>query len=300
MSKKSAHPTASHSSAPNRQKRFKVHPKSSTGERHSAIEEFRQTLGDRLEIEHAALVRQTELRAIADAPLRQLIEAQAEASRARHKLDRLFDAERKSLLKSFRGDALSGPRFDLQISPGIEVIAPPYDLQWHTALSQADKADGSFNVAALVGYEAAAVGVLVSSLVPATISFRPVVPFNYLWLNSAMQAPCSSRGGLGLLVYRNGESTPFLDRRRVLWDDHRDAYAPLGKDSGDGYFGTEFSPGDVLLQAEAGDTFRIWMWCWAIAHSVSTANKVALSSGYVACRMPFIVVDAGPPLPPIR
>ena len=277
-----------------------LHAAMSPRERNAAVDAFRATLTERLDAEHAALVSETELRAAADAPMRALLASQAPAARARATLGRLFEVERKRGIRSFHSTAISPPRFHMEIAPGIEVIAPPYDLQWHTAFSQSSKADGVFNVAALLGYEASGLGVLLSSAVAAAVSFRPVVPFRYLWVNSATQAACSSRGGLGMLVYRNGEATPLIDRQHVLWSDYRDAYSPLAKGSDDGYFATEFSPGDLLLPVEAGDSFRIWIWCWSTAHAVNSAGKVALSTGFIECRMPFIVVDTGPPLPPVR
>ena len=50
-----------------------LHASVSPRERSAAVDAFRATLTERLEAEHATLVRQTELRAAADAPMRALL-----------------------------------------------------------------------------------------------------------------------------------------------------------------------------------------------------------------------------------
>jgi hypothetical protein len=260
----------------------------------------KKTITNRLQSEYASLKNGVELMAAANAPVRALLEKDSRAVAAHGKLNELFHAERQLRMEAFRKGQTPILKFELQMNPGFDVMVPPYDLEWGMGASSADKDKGEFKALIVNGYSAAAVGVVLSSPVRAAVRFSPIVPFSYYWMNWPFSGPASSQGGVGVLAYANKDTQPFIDKRAVLWHDWRDYPMPIARDDGGDFFATTPPLGDILLQVEPGNTYQMWMWCWGMGHSVSDADRASTTLSEIRCRMPFVVVDAGPPLPPVR
>ena len=95
-----------------------------------------------------------------------------------------------------------------------------------------------------------------------------------------------------MLGYFNNDSAPFLDRRGSLWTD---AQVPpnTGNGSGSGHLADRLW-GDVLVLMDPGNTYLLWTWVWGMGHMSAVDDRLSLSLAQITCRVPAIVVDAGP------
>ncbi len=226
------------------------------------------------------------------APIRTLIEQDQHAVTALDEIRKLAKQKQQQRIEDLTRTVPQPLNFSFTANPGFDIIVPPYDVEWSTgALSKADKASGKFGIQILSeGFNAAGVGVFLSSSVKSLVRFSPMVPFDYSWTNSPLLGPVSSQGSIGVVAFYNEKPQPFLDRRAVVWNDTREflGWPTLGAfDSGSSFFAQTL--GDVLILMEPGNTYLVWIWCWGFCHLHQSAAFADIS-----CTAPFIVVDSGP------
>jgi hypothetical protein len=228
------------------------------------------------------------------APIRKLIDADRRALasvKALHKTaTKDHDVRVEAIRKGIASEATTA--FDFTTNPGWQVLTPPYDIGWRTGAGFADKSAGELIVFVGDGFSAAAVGVFLTVTKRSLVRVRPIAPFDFNWANIAFRGPASSKGGVGMLGYFNRDPQPFLDRRGSLWSD---AKVPpnSGNGSGSGQLADRLS-GDVLILMEPGNTYLVWAWAWGAGHMTAQEDSLSLSLASITCRVPLIVVDAGP------
>lgn len=114
-------------------------------------------------------------------------------------------------------------------------------------------------------------------------------------MNWPFLGPASSSGGIGIIAFILNDPRPSLDDRTVLWSDARVPVNGIGSGSGSSFISAEL-PHDFLLTMEPNVTYSIWVWCFGVGHMLFDDAHMSLSMSTIECQMPFIVVDAGPPI----
>lgn len=185
-------------------------------------------------------------------------------------------------------------KFLFSIEPGFEIIVPPYDNDWtnsFVSFSSANKVSGSFKSSPKInGYGASGIGVFLSPTTDILAGFRPHCPVSYSWANFIGDGGgyAASRGGLGITLYNASMGTLIKDDHKVLWDQSRKpSELEISGGSDDLYFQST-SIGCSHFEMKAGQTYLIWMWCWAFADSGPNAAAYA----NIDCKVPFMIVDS--------
>ena len=260
----------------------------------SAVSRFEKSVTSALETELASLTETARHLGNLGAPIRKLIGQDRRALASARALQKATERAYKRRADAIRKGVFVEPAtaFDFTADPGWQMLAPPYDVSWGTGAGFGDKSDGKLIVLVADGFSAAGVGVFLSVTKRSLVRFRPIAPYNDDWANIAFRGPASSKGGVGVLGYFNNDSTPFLDRRGSLWND---AQIPpnTGNGSGSGQL-ADLLWGDVLVLMDPGNTYLLWTWVWGMGHMSAADDRLSLSLAQITCRVPAIVVDAGP------
>ena len=77
-----------------------------------------------------------------------------------------------------------------------------------------------FGIATISQYAAAALGIFLTSPQTVKARFSPDMPYHYEWVDWAYYGGgvLGSDGGLGVLIYKDGEPQPIVDQRVRLWN----------------------------------------------------------------------------------
>ncbi len=260
----------------------------------AAVSRFERSVTATLETELASLAEAARHLDNLGAPYRKLIGQDRRALASARSLLKVTERTHKRRADAIRKGVFPEPAtaFDFTADPGWQMLAPPYDVSWRTGGGFGDKSDGKLIVFVAEGFSAAGVGVFLSVTTRSLVRFRPIAPYNDDWANIAFRGPASSKGGVGVLGYFNNDSAPFLDRRGSLWND---AQVPpnTGNGSGSGQLADRLW-GDVLVLMDPGNTYLLWTWVWGMGHMSAADDRLSLSLAQITCRVPAIVVDAGP------
>lgn len=260
----------------------------------AAVSRFEKSVSTALETELASLTDTARHLGNLSAPIRKLIDRDRRAVASVKALHKKTEREHKRRVDAIRKGIFEEPAtaFDFMANPGWQMLAPRYDVSWGTGAGFGDKSDGKLIVLIAEGFSAAGVGVFLSVTKRSLVRFRPIAPYNYNWGNVAFRGPASSKGGVGVLGYFNNDAQPFLDRRGFLWND---AQVPpnAGNGSGSGHL-ADLLWGDVLVLMDPGNTYLLWTWVWGMGHMSAREDRLSLSLAQITCRVPAIVVDAGP------
>jgi hypothetical protein len=189
---------------------------------------------------------------------------------------------------------------DFTIPMGTRVIGPPYDHSWTVgAAGPLPRFDGYMFVLGDDGFSADGVSIMLSSPSLVLASVTPMGTYDFSWTSFDNYPNLRSRGGLGILVYGNGDPNPLVVRQAVLWT--LSGVSQFSGNKGSGQFAdavavmTDFGPiplAPVLFNMNPGATYEVWMWCWQVAQNEKgTAFLNALQS-----HMPAVLIDAGPPI----
>ena len=185
-------------------------------------------------------------------------------------------------------------KFLFSIEPGFDIIIPPYDTEWANSFksfSSANKISGTFkSFPDGNGYGASGVGVFLSPSSDVSTKFSAHCPVSYSWSNFINEGGgyAASKGGLGITIYNATKGTLIKDDREVLWDQTRKPTGLEVSGGGDDLYFQSTSLGQSYFHMKAGNTYLVWMWCWAL--SDSGPNAVAFSN--IDCKVPFMIVDS--------
>ena len=199
-----------------------------------------------------------------------------------------------------RSQVLTAPMIPMNfpVPLGTRIIAPPYDHSWTVgAAGPLPRFDGDMFVFGEDGFSAYGVSIMLSSPTPVLVSVIPQGTYNFSWGSFENLPDLRSRGGLGILVYRNGNPDPLVSRQAVLWT--VSGVSQFTGNTGSGQYAdavavmTDFGPirlAPVLFDMNPGDTFEVWMWCWTVGQNESGHAFI----NALQCRIPAILIDAGP------
>jgi len=262
----------------------------------AAVSRFETTVTGVLESELASMSETARHLDNVSAPIRTLIDGDRRAIASVKSLHKISEEKHRRHVEAIRKGIIAGPStaFNFTADPGWQMLAPPYDVNWGTGAAFADKADGKMTVLVGDGFSAAGVGVVLSVTRRSLVRVRPIAPYHYDWGNIAFRGPASSKGGLGVLAYFNRDAQPFLDKRGHLWSDSQ-LPPNTGNGKGSGHLADTLS-GDVLITMDPGNNYLVWTWAWGMGHMTAQEDRLSLSLAQISCRVPAIVVDAGPAL----
>jgi|GEM_PF-5194376 len=255
----------------------------------AAIEAFKKTitheLGSRVQAKH----RFIEQAKLVTAPVSALIRENSGAQSALKELVPLVEEERlkfknvKSLLHPNDVRTLS-----VTTSGGLIISVPPYDVQWTTSKiwDKADSKAGTFTAETIdsLGYQAAGVGLFVSSRIPQNVRFSADAEFHSRWTDLVIEGAATTEGGIGVLVYEGGNVVARSDAQ--LWSDFQVGNALHGASGDTMTTLTQTSAGQTYFHMLPGRQYLVWVWCWTTAAILG--NDLAI--GIIDCSMPFVVV----------
>ena len=189
---------------------------------------------------------------------------------------------------------------DLQIPLGVRVVGPPYDHSWATGAGlPLSRIDGTMTAFGGDDFSASGASIILSSPTPALVSVTPMGTYSFNWSSFENYPTLLSRGGLGILAYANGNPNPVVTRQAVLWS--VSGVSQFTGNGGSGNFAdaialqTTFGPvhiAPVLFNMNPSDSYEVWMWCWQVGHNQSGTAFLSV----VQCKIPLILIDAGPPI----
>lgn len=257
---------------------------------------FKQKMSADAEREKYSIENRVEHLAKITTPLRRLIEQSPDAVTSLKVLHQFAKEEKQQRTQIFKERAaLRSPQtLSFTANYGFQIIAPPYDLEWHHGdYASARRNTGEIFANSIIGDGTAAIGVFFSSPVRSLVRVAPFAPLAYDWSVIAYDVPVVTRGSVGIVVYINGNPRPAFDYRANLWDTYLN-FPPLSRDgaSGSSTVGEALSR-HVLITVEPGNTYLLWIWC--SVYSSAREGHLSFDGGYINCDIPFMVVDAGPP-----
>lgn len=205
-----------------------------------------------------------------------------------------FHLEKFQELARIKAKSHRKNKFLFSIEPGFEVVIPPYDHDWSHSFSSAsgaNKLSGMMNsFPAGNGYSSSALGVFLTPTSDVSVRFSAHCPISYAWSNFVSEGGgyAASRGGIGLTIYNATTRSLIKDEQEALWSQSkRPSIAEVSGGSDSIYFqNTEI--GRIHFNMKEGNTYLVWMWCWAF--SDSGLNAAAYAS--VDCQVPFMIVDS--------
>lgn len=205
-----------------------------------------------------------------------------------------FHLHKFSELAALKAKSHRRNKFLFSIEPGFEVIVPPYDHEWSHSFTSASGANRLSGMLSSFppgnGYSGSAIGVFLSPTSDVSVRFSAHCPISYSWSNFVSESGgyAASRGGIGLTVYNATKRTLVKDEQETLWSQSkRPSVVEVSGGSDDIYF-QSMDIGHTHFHMKEGDTYLVWLWCWAFADSGPNAAAYAT----VDCKVPFMIVDS--------
>jgi hypothetical protein len=205
-----------------------------------------------------------------------------------------FHLQKLSELAELKAKSHRRNKFLFSIEPGFEVIIPPYDHEWTNSFNSstgANRMSGSLkSFPSANGYCGSAVGVFLTPTADVSVRFSAHCPISYSWSNFVSEGGgyAASQGGVALTIYNATTRTLIKDEQERLWSQSkRPSVVEVSGGSDDLYFQST-DIGHTHFSMKAGDTYLVWLWCWAFADSGPNAAAYAT----VDCKVPFMIVDS--------
>jgi hypothetical protein len=110
---------------------------------------------------------------------------------------------------------------------------------------------------------------------------------------------------MGIAIYTNSGPQPTMSRQPVLWS-VSGMTTPFGQNpgkKGSGQIADAASPtfglgtvplAPALVSMVPGSSYLVWVWCWQTTRLELEKNNKFI--GFLSFEMPFITIDAGPPI----
>lgn len=214
----------------------------------------------------------------------------------------------KHVVERFRM-AGQGIMYDLTVPFGAQVLAPPYDRDWSEGFGLATayaRIDGKLACGSKANsFSAAGLGFYLTTDEPVSAAITPGGSYNWFYWGTANLPFLRSGGGLGVTIYADSGAEPYMSHivpvwslsglqiRYNLWETEAgngriaDAAAPVPP----GGVGTvPLAPARVDMVP--GSRYLVWIWCWQTCHMEAGDPFV----GILTMEMPFVTIEAGPPV----
>lgn len=252
------------------------------------MEAFKQIVTPELESRVQAKRKLMEQAKLVTVPLNDLIRANAESQSALKRLAPLVEEERlkfknvPSLLKRNEVRPLS-----LTTTGGLSVSAPPYDAYWTSSpFDEADSSAGTFAARSIdsLGYQAAGIGLFVSSTIAEDARFSADAEFHLRWTDLVVEGAATTEGGIGVIVIEGGNVVARTDAQ--LWSDFQSGHEIHGASGDNMIYLTQTRAGQTYFHMLPGRQYLVWVWAWTTAAILGNC----LAVGSIECRMPFVVV----------
>jgi len=190
----------------------------------------------------------------------------------------------------------------LDIHPGTQVVAAPYDNSWQTGLGlPLSKVDG--HIALLGGDEFSGAGFsfFLTATADASVAVTPQGSYEHSFgvLDLQTHPNVTTTGGAGSIVYGSGGTT-IVDSKATLWnrvglapttgESVNIAMADITGMSGGPFPGQRLFP--VLFDMRQGDTYEVWIYLWNANANTTGTPFLCSQSG----KVPVVTVEAGPPI----
>ncbi|HTS20364.1 MAG TPA: hypothetical protein VMN79_01025 [Casimicrobiaceae bacterium] len=250
-----------------------------------------------------------ELRAAANAPIRKLIEQDKKAMRALAEVSRLQkEALGGRSLSVYSQTFGPFPSWSLDLSPGLHVFTPPFDLDRPGPTSgsptkaTADRDTGEIFVNCSYdsdahGYRAASASIVIifQPSVIGTLSVRPYTKYADTWTVAGLHLSAHSEGHLTITASRDDNGQVLDSRDITLWNQTTESDVNSGDDDGVAW------PPDfqVNFLAEPGRNYLV-----AITASVSGDQSGDQSIGFfpswslfdgcISASVPWLVAELRP------
>jgi hypothetical protein len=170
---------------------------------------------------------------------------------------------------------------------GLSVSVPPYDVQWTSSLfDDADRNTGTFTARSIdsLGYQAAGVGLFVSTTIEEDVRFSADAEFHSRWTDLVIEGAATTEGGVGVLVYEGGNLVARNDA--LLWSDFQSGHAIHGNSGDDFTYLTQTRAGQTYFHMLPGRQYLVWIWSWTTANILG--NDLAIGS--IEAHVPFVVL----------
>jgi hypothetical protein len=257
--------------------------------RQDAIEAFQKTVTSELEARVYAKQKFMEHVKHITAPEDALIMADPAARSALKALEPLVAESRAQFKKAttpLKHDGFS--TFSITTHGGLTISVPPYDVQWTSSFfDDADKNAGTFTSRSIdsLGFQAAGLGVFVSTTIPERVRFSADAQFHSRWTDLVIEGAAITEGGVGVIVYEGGNVIARTDAQ--LWSDTQSGHAIHGASGDDVTSLTQTRAGQTYFNMLPGRQYLVWVWSWTTAAILGTD----LAVGLIEAHMPFVVVE---------
>jgi hypothetical protein len=252
------------------------------------IEAFKKTVTSELEDRIQAKRRIMDQLKLVIAPETALIKENPASRTALRALEPLVTQERLKFKENMTSLQLEGFRtLSLTTRGGLSVSVPPYDVQWTSGpLDEADKNAGTFTATSIdsLGYQAAGVGLFVSTTFEENVRFSADAMFHSKWTDLVVEGAATTEGGVGVLVYEGGNVVARKDA--PLWYDFQQGHAIGGKSGDDLTYLTQTIAGQTYFHMLPGRQYLVWIWAWTTADILG--NDLAI--GVIQASVPFVVL----------
>ncbi len=259
-----------------------------SAEAHESIEAFKRTVTQELEARVQAKQKMLEQAKLINAPIRALIERDPAAKAALDGFAPYIEQERAKFKNT--ASAIKPGEFktmSLVTHGGLSVSVPPYDTQWTSSLfDAADRNAGTFSARSIdsLGYQAAGIGLFVSTTVAENVRFSADAQFHYRWTDLVVHGVAATSGGVGVLVYEGGNAVARTDA--VLWDDFQQGTQVGGASDDEVIYLTQTRAGQTYFHMEPNRQYLVWIWSWITATILG--NDLAV--GVIDATVPFVVL----------
>jgi hypothetical protein len=204
-------------------------------------------------------------------------------------VEAVVEHERQRFKATARGRLpLDGARtLSLSARGPLSVSVPPYDVQWTTSfLDDADSKAGTFTALTIdEGYQAAGVGLYVSTATEGQVRFSADATFHSKWTDLVIEhGAAATSGGVGVIVYEGGNVVART--RAQLWDDCVVADKLQGNTGDDVTYLTQTAAGQTYFHMVPNRQYLVWIWAWTRAAMLG-AN---FAGAYIEASIPFVVL----------
>ncbi|MFB8236562.1 hypothetical protein ACFC58_08415 [Kitasatospora purpeofusca] len=186
----------------------------------------------------------------------------------------------------------------VNLQPGSQVVAAPYDNSWQTGLGlPLSRLDGHMTLLGGDTFSGAGFSFFVQATASASVVVTPQGTYEHTFFDLQTHPNLQTRGGAGAIVYRN--TVQDVKTEITLWN--RVGMSPTSGEtvrlgitdlvglSGGPFPGSRLFP--VVFDINPGDTCEVWIYLWNACSGTTGTPFLCTQVGIV----PMVTLNAGPP-----